>query len=164
KALKANPSMSGFAAAFTSPMTITGGAKIYSIYTSQAVFNGEVVVKISTDGKILVIGKLNFADGNISISGRLYADLSKVASGDVAPKAMVAVTTATGVELRELVLDTNATIGAKTGIHAIRLGVGGEIIISTEDFEGGATDPQLLLTAIDKTGTRTFRYMLTSGL
>ena len=35
--------MSGFAAAFTAPMTITGGARIYSIYTSQAVFNGEVI-------------------------------------------------------------------------------------------------------------------------
>ncbi|NMM35306.1 MAG: hypothetical protein HHJ13_15200, partial [Phycicoccus sp.] len=40
-------------------------------------------MKISTDGKILVIGKLNFASDNISISGRLYADLSKVSSGTV---------------------------------------------------------------------------------
>ena len=55
------------------------GAKIYSIYTSQEVFNGQVIVKISTDGKFLIIGKLNFAADNISISGRLYADLSKVA-------------------------------------------------------------------------------------
>jgi hypothetical protein len=83
RAIAANPSQSGFAAAFTAPMTITGGAKIYSIYTSQQVFNGEVIVKISTDGKFLIIGKLNFADGNISISGKLYADLSKVSNGNV---------------------------------------------------------------------------------
>ena len=38
-----------------------------------------MIVKISTDGKFLIVGKLNFAADNISISGRLYADLSKVA-------------------------------------------------------------------------------------
>ncbi len=76
-----NPALNGFTAAFTAPMTITGGAKIYSIYTSQNVFNGEVIVKISTDGKFLIVGKLNFAADNLSISGRLYADLSKIASG-----------------------------------------------------------------------------------
>ena len=81
--LKNDPSKSGFAAAFTAPMTITGSAKIYSLYTSKQVFNGQVVVKISTDGKFLIIGKLNFADDNLSISGRLYADLSKVSQGDV---------------------------------------------------------------------------------
>ena len=64
-------------------MVITGSARIYSIYTSQAVFNGQVLVKISTDGKFLIIGTLNFADNNISISGRLYADLSQVTSGSV---------------------------------------------------------------------------------
>ncbi|HPV80387.1 MAG TPA: hypothetical protein PLK64_11350, partial [Dermatophilaceae bacterium] len=83
KAISLNPSQSGFEAAFTSPMVITGSARVYSIYTSQAVFNGLVMVKISTDGKILISGTLNFADNNISISGRLYADLSRVATGDV---------------------------------------------------------------------------------
>jgi hypothetical protein len=81
KAISVNPALNGFTAAFTAPMTITGGAKVYTIYTSQAVFNGEVIVKISTDGKFLIVGKLNFAADNISISGRLYADLSKIASG-----------------------------------------------------------------------------------
>jgi len=81
--IKNNPGMNGFAAAFSSPMTITGSAKVFSIYTSQAVFNGEVIIKFSTDGKFLIIGKLNFADDNLSVSGRLYADLSKVTSGDV---------------------------------------------------------------------------------
>ncbi|HWG93174.1 MAG TPA: VCBS repeat-containing protein, partial [Mycobacteriales bacterium] len=74
---------SGFAAAFTSPMVITGSARIYSIYTSQAVFNGLVTIKISTDGKFLISGTLNFADNNLSLSGRLYADLSRVSTGDV---------------------------------------------------------------------------------
>ena len=51
--LKSNPGLSGFTAAFTAPMTITGSAKIFSIYTSKEVFNGQVIVKFSTDGKIL---------------------------------------------------------------------------------------------------------------
>ena len=82
KTLHDNPGQSGFAAAFTSPMMITGSAKIYTIYTSQEIFNGQVTVKISTDGKILIIGTLNFAHDLISISGRLYADLSKISSGN----------------------------------------------------------------------------------
>ena len=48
RAIHNNPGMSGFAAAFTAPMTITGSARVYTIYTSQEVFNGQVVVKIST--------------------------------------------------------------------------------------------------------------------
>ncbi len=83
KAIQANPNLGGFLAAFTSPMTIIGSADIYSIYTSQQLFNGQVTVEISTDGKFMVAGKLNFAGNKISISGKLYADLSKVASGDV---------------------------------------------------------------------------------
>ncbi len=83
KAIAANPALNGFTAAFTAPMTITGSARVYSIYTSQAVFNGQVIVKISTDGKFLIVGKLNFAGDAISISGKLYADLSRVSSGNV---------------------------------------------------------------------------------
>ena len=52
------PAANGFAAAFTAPLVITGSAKIFTIYTSQQVFNGQVTLKISTDGKILVIGQL----------------------------------------------------------------------------------------------------------
>jgi hypothetical protein len=83
KAIQNNPSMNGFAAAFTAPMTITGSAKVFSIYTSKQVFNGQVIVQFSTDGKFLVIGKLNFANDALSVSGRLYADLSNVTAGDV---------------------------------------------------------------------------------
>nr|NLI49984.1 hypothetical protein [Propionibacterium sp.] len=82
KTLAEHPEMNGFFAAFTAPMTITGSARVYSIYTSQQVFNGQVVVKISTDGKLLIIGKLNFAANQVSLSGRLYVDLSKVATGN----------------------------------------------------------------------------------
>jgi hypothetical protein len=80
--IQADPSKNGFTAAFTSPMLITGGAKLFTIYASQQVFNGEVILRISTDGKILIVGKLNFAADNLSISGRLYADLSRIASGE----------------------------------------------------------------------------------
>jgi hypothetical protein len=80
--IKADPSRSGFAAAFTSPMLITGGAKVYTTFTSKQVFNGEIIIRFSTDGKFLIIGKLNFADGALSITGRLYADLSKIAQGE----------------------------------------------------------------------------------
>ena len=81
-ATKANPGTSGFAAAFTSPMLITGGAKIFTAYASQATFNGEVILRISTDGKFLAIGKLNFLNDKISMTGRLYADISKIAAGE----------------------------------------------------------------------------------
>ena len=64
-------------------MTITGSARIYSIFTSQELFNGQVLLKLSTDGKFLVVGTLNFAANTVSISARLYADLSKVTSGSV---------------------------------------------------------------------------------
>ncbi len=62
-------------------MTIIGSATVYSIYTSQELFNGQVTIAISTDGKILVVGTLNFADNNLSVSGRLYADLSNISQG-----------------------------------------------------------------------------------
>src|SRR6185436_5181450 len=83
QAIQADPSRSGFEAAFTSPMVITGGCRIYSIYLSQQVFNGQVVVKFSTDGKFFIGGRLNFADDNISVSAKLYANLSKIASGEM---------------------------------------------------------------------------------
>ena len=82
-ALKANPKLSGFSAAFTAPMVIKGSAKIYLVATSQEAFNGQVDVIISTDGKFLITGKLNFAANLLSVSGKLYADLSHVADGNV---------------------------------------------------------------------------------
>ncbi|HXG46835.1 MAG TPA: hypothetical protein VNO52_04360, partial [Methylomirabilota bacterium] len=83
KAILANPGMNGFTAAFTAPMTITGSAKLFTIYASETVFNGQVIIKFSTDGKFLIAGRLNFAGDNISLSAKLYADLSKVTDGNV---------------------------------------------------------------------------------
>src|SRR5207302_838541 len=60
-----------------------GSADIYSAFTSQALFNGQVTVMFSTDGKFMIEGKLNFFAGSLSISGKLYADLSNVTSGKV---------------------------------------------------------------------------------
>ena len=40
-----------------------------------------IVAALRAGNKLLIIGKLNFAGDSISISGRLYADLSKIASG-----------------------------------------------------------------------------------
>jgi hypothetical protein len=85
-AVQASPNKNGFAAAFTAPMLIKGSAKIYSIYTSQAVFNGQVSLIISTDGKILIGGQLNFLGSPtplVSVSGKLYADLSRIDTGNV---------------------------------------------------------------------------------
>ncbi|MBT8438744.1 MAG: hypothetical protein KJO91_03385, partial [Gammaproteobacteria bacterium] len=59
-----------------------GGAKVFTAYASQQVFNGEVILAFSTDGKILLTGKLNFAADLLSVTGRLYGDLSKIASGE----------------------------------------------------------------------------------
>ena len=81
--IQANPDQEGFLAAFTEVMTITGGAKLFSIYTSEHVFNGDVIFKFSTDGKFAIQGQLNFAADNLSVSAKLYADLSKVDEGDV---------------------------------------------------------------------------------
>ena len=72
--------MSGFAAAFSSPMTITGSARVFDLHEAGAL-QRPGVVKFSTDGKFLIIGLLNFVNNNLSISGKLYADLSHITSG-----------------------------------------------------------------------------------
>ncbi|CAB5140735.1 diguanylate cyclase/phosphodiesterase (GGDEF & EAL domains) with PAS/PAC sensor(s), partial [Olavius algarvensis associated proteobacterium Delta 3] len=82
QAIKGGVIPAGFQAAFTSTMLITGSAKIYSMYTSEYVFNGRVQISLSTDGKLLISGKLNFAADAISLSAKFYADLSRVSSGD----------------------------------------------------------------------------------
>jgi len=71
----------GFLAAFISPMIITGGGKLFSNYANKNTFNGEVQLQISTDGKFMAAGRLNFAAEMVSITGRIYADVSNVASG-----------------------------------------------------------------------------------
>ncbi len=90
-AVQANPNMSGFVAAFTQPMTIKGSATLFSEYVSQQAFNGVVTLEISTPDvaagevgpKVFVGGTLNFAANKVSMSGKLYADLSHVNTGSV---------------------------------------------------------------------------------
>ena len=69
-------------------MLITAKCTLYSQYTSQYLFNGDMGVKISTDGKFLAAGKLNFFSNPtdntalVSTTARLYADLSQILSGN----------------------------------------------------------------------------------
>ncbi|HND56210.1 MAG TPA: hypothetical protein PLV92_27525, partial [Pirellulaceae bacterium] len=82
QAVQADPSRGGFLAAFTSPMLITAGCKIFSQYTSEFMFNGQVQVKLSTDGKFLAVGKLNTFGGALSTTARMYMDISQIAKGN----------------------------------------------------------------------------------
>ncbi|MEI7701234.1 MAG: hypothetical protein WCK86_15650, partial [Planctomycetia bacterium] len=81
RTIKTNPNQAGYAAAFTAPMLITGGAKIYSQYGSQYSINGDVQFKIDTAGRMLLGGKLYFFAGLLTTSAKLYLDLSQVADG-----------------------------------------------------------------------------------
>jgi hypothetical protein len=80
-AAQANPTLGGFFGAFTQPMVLTGSAKIYTMYLSEFTFNAQMEIRISTDGKFLAVGKLNFLGDSLSVSGRLYADISKILEG-----------------------------------------------------------------------------------
>jgi hypothetical protein len=52
KAIRNNPGVPGFLAAFTSPMTITASTTISSTHLgSEDSFNGDVEMRLSTDGK-----------------------------------------------------------------------------------------------------------------
>jgi hypothetical protein len=81
KKLKENPSQAGFTSAFTSPMLITGGAKLYTQYGSEYSVNGNVQFKIDTSGRMLIGGTLKFFGGLLTASAKLYLDLSQVAEG-----------------------------------------------------------------------------------
>jgi hypothetical protein len=79
--LKNNPSLNGFTRGLHRPDDDHRlGEAVLDLHVRE-VFNGQVIIKFSTDGKIWVAGKLNFAADNLSVSGRLYADLSKVQLG-----------------------------------------------------------------------------------
>ena len=90
-ALQANPNMSGFEAAFTQPMIIKGSATLFDEYVSQAAFSGKIDLELSTPNvqagefgpKIFLGGQLLFANGLVTMSAKLYADLSHVSNGDV---------------------------------------------------------------------------------
>src|SRR5262249_11472521 len=121
------PSRNGFLAAFTSPMLITGGAKLFSTYTSKETFNGEVIIRFSTDGKFLIVGKLNFAADNLSISGKLYADLSTIASGAASVLFLAAIPDQIGL----LTSDGKFKMG-------FRDASGGEVTLTVEPRSGSA--------------------------
>jgi catechol 2,3-dioxygenase-like lactoylglutathione lyase family enzyme len=83
KAIKANPSVPGFLAAFISPMTLTAQASISSTHLgSEDSFNAQVQLRLSTDGKMFAAGKFRFMNNRLVVDGRLYADLSQVIKGN----------------------------------------------------------------------------------
>ncbi|MFY8056774.1 MAG: hypothetical protein ACOVRM_03480, partial [Planctomycetaceae bacterium] len=83
KAIKANPNIPGFLAAFTSPMTITAAATLSSTHLGSAEsFNARIELRFSTDGKIFGSGLFRFMNNRLLISGKIYADLSQVSKGN----------------------------------------------------------------------------------
>ena len=80
KAVAANPSIGGFLAAFTSPMILLGSATVFC-RSSPRIVNGSVTLRTRRQRQILLTGQLNFLDNQLSISAKLYADLSRLSSG-----------------------------------------------------------------------------------
>lgn len=131
-ALQANPNLSGFTAAFASPMLIRGSATLYSIYTSQFTFNGSVTLMLSTDGKFLIEGQLNFLDGAASLSGKLYGDFTQVTDGRVTILFLADVPD----QVRLLTLDGKLELGFRNEsgkVIAIPVDVGQEDSSSADD-------------------------------
>ncbi|MEN9555968.1 MAG: hypothetical protein RLZZ232_2254, partial [Planctomycetota bacterium] len=81
KALKANPVAGGFFAAFLNPMLITGGAQ-FTLHPPQEVLKGNVEVRLSTDGKVLLTGDMLLMGGLQRVPVRLYGNLSEIAKGN----------------------------------------------------------------------------------
>ncbi|MEN9556606.1 MAG: hypothetical protein RLZZ232_2892, partial [Planctomycetota bacterium] len=83
KQVKANPNIPGFLAAFISPMTITAQASISSTHLgSEDSFNGQVQMRLSTDGKLFAAGKFRFMNNRLVVEGKMYADLSQITKGN----------------------------------------------------------------------------------
>lgn len=83
RAVKANPNIPGFLAAFTSPMTLTAQAAISSTHLGSAdSFNGQVQLRLSTDGKMFAAGLFRFANNRLVIEGKMYADFSQILKGN----------------------------------------------------------------------------------
>ena len=60
--------------------SISGAGKIFSNYIPIDVFNGDVEIRLRTDGKFLAIGTLNIT--GLSVAARLYGNLSQIAKGE----------------------------------------------------------------------------------
>ncbi|MGV2335233.1 MAG UNVERIFIED_CONTAM: hypothetical protein LVR18_14345 [Planctomycetaceae bacterium] len=81
QALQANPVAGGFFAAFLNPMLITGGAQ-FTLHPPEEILKGNVEVRLSTDGKVLLTGDLLLMGGLQRVPVRLYGNLSEIAKGN----------------------------------------------------------------------------------
>ena len=67
-------------AAFTEPMVLTGGAKVFSVHAKDAVA-ANATVMLDTSGKIMLNANLEFAGGFEGVKGYFYGDLTELAVG-----------------------------------------------------------------------------------
>src|SRR5204863_7261724 len=83
--------------------------QVFDTYLSKLTFHGDIDLLISTDGKILISGKLFFAADLVSVSAKLYADLSNITSG----KAVVLFLSDVPDQIRLLSMDGKLELGFK---------------------------------------------------
>ena len=124
QSLKENPVAGGFFAAFLNPMVISGGAQM-TLHPPKTTLHANVEVRLSTDGKLLVTGDLVLFDGLQRIPARIYADLSKIASGQ-AKLLLMAQDIPTGPSPLFPLLPTSAEL--KGAVTMRYLGPDGEVI------------------------------------
>ena len=55
--------------------------RLFKFYLSQIVLNGQVGFKLSSDGKFYAEGKLNFLADMITLSVKMYGNISKIFLG-----------------------------------------------------------------------------------
>jgi hypothetical protein len=60
---------------------IEAGCTLYFQATSKEALRGEMDLAVTTEGQILLSGKLIFANGKLTATAKLYADLRQIASG-----------------------------------------------------------------------------------
>ena len=83
----------------------------FSAYISQFTFSGDIEIQIATDGKFLIRGQLTFCGGILSLSAKLYADLSQIDTGSVTILFLADIPD----QFRFLVLKGKFTMGFKGG-------------------------------------------------
>ncbi|MGV2336691.1 MAG UNVERIFIED_CONTAM: hypothetical protein LVR18_22165 [Planctomycetaceae bacterium] len=88
KALKSSPVAGGFFAAFLNPMVISGGAQ-FTLHPPKSTLKGNVEVRLSTDGKILLTGDILLLEGMKRMPARIYGNLSQIAKGNATLLLMV---------------------------------------------------------------------------
>jgi hypothetical protein len=69
-------------------MVISGGAQ-FTLHPPKTTLKGNVEVRLSTDGKILLAGDLLFMDGLQRAPARIYGNLSQIAKGNATLLLMV---------------------------------------------------------------------------